>query len=163
MKIISRKEAKAAGLTRFFTSLPCRKGHIAEWHVGGGCVTCNSERKKQWKIENRERVQCADRNWRANNVLRRRENERKHRAKNPEYYRRKEWRAWGYPEPTRPTPDLCECCGNPQTHKAMCLDHCHVTNKFRGWLCDGCNTSIGKLGDNLEGLQRAIEYLKRAE
>jgi hypothetical protein len=43
----------------------------------------------------------------------------------------------------------------------LCLDHNHETGKFRGWLCDNCNTGIGKLGDTVEGLERAIAYLKR--
>lgn len=29
-------------------------------------------------------------------------------------------------------------------------------------LCFDCNTSIGKLGDNIEGLQRALRYLEKA-
>ena len=45
----------------------------------------------------------------------------------------------------------------------MHLDHCHITGKFRGWLCGKCNMGIGALGDSIQGLQRAIEYLKRAE
>ena len=41
------------------------------------------------------------------------------------------------------------------------LDHCHETNQFRGWICRNCNTGIGNLGDNVEGLENAIRYLKR--
>lgn len=40
---ISRSEAIAAGLTRYFTGLPCPKGHICERKVqpsGGACVMC---------------------------------------------------------------------------------------------------------------------------
>ena len=40
------------------------------------------------------------------------------------------------------------------------LDHDHETNLFRGWLCDDCNLGIGKLGDNLEGIMRAVKYFK---
>jgi hypothetical protein len=29
----------------------------------------------------------------------------------------------------------------------------------RGLLCSACNTGIGLLGDNVEGLQRAMNYL----
>ena len=66
------------------------------------------------------------------------------------------------PSPTRLPPEVCECCGGPPNGAgALHLDHDHDTGEFRGWLCMGCNMSIGQLGDNLEGLQRAIEYLKR--
>lgn len=67
----------------------------------------------------------------------------------------------GLPEPTRPEPSLCECCSSaPADSHGMCLDHCHKTGVFRGWLCNMCNQGIGKLGDDLEGLERAIWYLK---
>lgn len=65
--------------------------------------------------------------------------------------------------PTRPEPVLCECCGRPQKRGGLCLDHCHVTGVFRGWLCVSCNLGIGQLGDNLDGLERALAYLKRAD
>lgn len=58
--------------------------------------------------------------------------------------------------PTRPKPKQCECCGK---EKELHLDHDHESGKFRGWLCTNCNTALGKLGDNIEGLLRAIHYL----
>ena len=58
----------------------------------------------------------------------------------------------------RPCPNFCECCGRP--HSNLRYDHDHETGAFRGWLCDNCNTAIGKLGDTVDGLQRAIEYLR---
>lgn len=71
------------------------------------------------------------------------------------------WRRLGMPEPTRPEPQHCECCGRDKGSRALANDHCHVTNVFRGWLCYSCNSAIGKLGDDLAGLFRAVEYLKR--
>ena len=40
------------------------------------------------------------------------------------------------------------------------VDHCHLTEKVRGLLCNHCNTGLGKLGDTIESLERAINYLK---
>jgi hypothetical protein len=37
-EIISRKEAKAAGLTRYFTGKPCKRGHVVERRVDTGIV-----------------------------------------------------------------------------------------------------------------------------
>jgi hypothetical protein len=54
----------------------------------------------------------------------------------------------------------CQVCG---AEKELCYDHCHVTMKFRGILCRRCNRSIGQLGDNSAGLQKALDYLKEAE
>lgn len=39
------------------------------------------------------------------------------------------------------------------------VDHCHITGKVRGLLCHKCNVAIGCLGDNINGLQRAMAYL----
>jgi hypothetical protein len=41
------------------------------------------------------------------------------------------------------------------------IDHNHGTGAVRGALCIGCNTSLGHFGDNEEGLQRAVNYLRR--
>jgi hypothetical protein len=40
------------------------------------------------------------------------------------------------------------------------LDHDHVTGAFRGFICDSCNTGMGKFRDNPDLMQRAIDYLK---
>jgi hypothetical protein len=74
-------------------------------------------------------------------------------------------RAAGLPEPGRPEPNNCECCGrlSSRPRRALALDHCHVTGKFRGWLCTACNLALGKLGDSIEGLERALAYLRRFE
>lgn len=41
MKVISRKEAKALNLKRYFTGKPCKNGHIAVRYTEGNCVECN--------------------------------------------------------------------------------------------------------------------------
>lgn len=56
-----------------------------------------------------------------------------------------------------PKPEYCECCN--KIPLKWCLDHDHSTNKFRGWICEKCNTGLGKLGDNLEGVTNAMNYL----
>jgi Recombination endonuclease VII len=68
----------------------------------------------------------------------------------------------GLPTPTRQKSSLCECCNRPSGKKAFALDHCHVSNQFRGWLCDRCNAGIGMLGDSIDGLMNAVRYLERA-
>ena len=52
----------------------------------------------------------------------------------------------------------CEICGSLIS---LCLDHNHKTGKFRGILCLNCNLSLGKFGDNLEGIERVVSYLKK--
>jgi hypothetical protein len=56
----------------------------------------------------------------------------------------------------------CKICNMvPTGHKkTLCLDHDHITLKVRGLLCDNCNTALGKFKDDVELLQKAINYLK---
>ena len=54
--------------------------------------------------------------------------------------------------------DLCGKTGGPP--RRYHVDHCHETGRIRGVLCAGCNTGLGKLGDNREGLLRALDYLE---
>lgn len=61
--------------------------------------------------------------------------------------------------PPKPIQSICGCCGK-HTEKLV-PDHDDKNNKFRGWICENCNTGIGKLGDDIGGLQIAIDYLKR--
>lgn len=45
MKTISRQDAKHAGLVRYCTGKPCKRGHLAERLVSTcKCVTCNAEK-----------------------------------------------------------------------------------------------------------------------
>jgi len=58
----------------------------------------------------------------------------------------------------------CACCGttDPRGQGAFHVDHCHKTGIIRGLLCHLCNTGIGKLGDDLPGLLKAVEYLEKS-
>ena len=61
-----------------------------------------------------------------------------------------------------PVPEVCDCCGEKpkgRLKKTLCLDHCHETNTFRGWLCDNCNVSISRAGDTLEGVTKIYQYM----
>ncbi len=69
----------------------------------------------------------------------------------------------GIPLATRPEPSACELCGKSSTsERAFHRDYDHDTRAFRGWLCAGCNIGLGMLGDSIEGLERAIAYLRKA-
>jgi protein-arginine kinase activator protein McsA len=68
------------------------------------------------------------------------------------YYVRKKIRA-----ECPPKPESCESCGEKTNH--LHLEHCHETNKFRGWVCEDCNTSIGRAGDNVTGILHILKYM----
>lgn len=122
--------------------------------------------QRKWRAKNPERARAINRK----HALKRRTDEhykeyrrtynRKWRAANPDKVRaagRKHWRnRFGA---VRPCPLMCECCG--KTNRALQMDHDHLLGTFRGWICSGCNTSIGKLGDDIAGVQRALDYLQR--
>ena len=59
----------------------------------------------------------------------------------------------------RPEDSKCQCCGRIDK---LHLDHCHNTGKYRGFTCKNCNVGFGHLGDSVEGLERALQYLKKA-
>lgn len=65
-----------------------------------------------------------------------------------------------HPDTPLPGPN-CDCCGLPFGDKKPTLDHDHKTGKFRGWVHGNCNAALGKLGDNVAGVQKALDYLKR--
>ena len=56
----------------------------------------------------------------------------------------------------------CEGEGGKRA-SAWVVDHCHIENKFRGWLCHKCNRGIGAFADSVEILNRAIEYLRKED
>jgi len=60
----------------------------------------------------------------------------------------------------------CAICKKKETAKhsngnikMLAVDHCHITNKIRGLLCDSCNVGLGKFRDDPELLNRAKRYL----
>lgn len=69
-----------------------------------------------------------------------------------------------------PADNRCEICGrgpeeaNPGGRFArLSLDHCHETNRLRGFLCGPCNSGVGYLGDTPKRLRSALRYLLTAE
>lgn len=62
---------------------------------------------------------------------------------------------------SRPRPDRCEVCERAPSKRALSLDHCHMTGKFRGWLCSSCNTALGHVDDSPELLKKLSSYLER--
>ena len=63
----------------------------------------------------------------------------------------------------------CAICGHPETAinvgtneiQKLAVDHCHITGKVRGLLCQDCNRGISKFHDDIKRLGNAIKYLTR--
>lgn len=56
---------------------------------------------------------------------------------------------------------ICEKGSIPGVTANLVRDHDHETGKARDWLCDSCNTGLGRFKDNIELLEKAINYLKK--
>lgn len=54
---------------------------------------------------------------------------------------------------------LCKICKEPPSSGNLVVDHCHITNKFRGLLCHACNLMLGLSCDNSRILRSAGDYL----
>ena len=62
--MISRKEAKEQGLTRYFSGQTCVHGHTDERLTStGACITCATKYSKKWKIDNRDAKLVADKKY----------------------------------------------------------------------------------------------------
>jgi RNase P subunit RPR2 len=58
---------------------------------------------------------------------------------------------------------ICQKTTIPGVTSRIVLDHNHNTGKIRGWICDSCNTGLGRFKDDISLLERAILYLQREE
>ena len=54
---------------------------------------------------------------------------------------------------------VCAICN--LVPSSLYVDHDHATGSVRGLLCQKCNSGIGFLGDDINGLEKALNYLKR--
>ena len=57
-----------------------------------------------------------------------------------------------------PKHESCDICG--ATDRTLLLDHDHDTKEFRGWLCVKCNTAIGYFHEDINLMNKAINYVK---
>lgn len=57
---------------------------------------------------------------------------------------------------------ICKKTTIPPLTSKVVLNHDHETGIPSGWICDSCNTGLGRFKDDIEILKHAIEYLKEA-
>lgn len=138
-------------------------------------LDCFQSRIKHGKTAIRSRCRdCENAAARKSQARFRKENPELHRARNEAYYERnprarieevyrRRAKEWGYdPDDVlawvRSHGPECDSCG--EINGTLHLDHCHETNDIRGLLCGNCNTGIGQMKDDVDKLQKAIDYLK---
>lgn len=55
----------------------------------------------------------------------------------------------------------CAICNEePKTKRGLHIDHNHKTGKVRGLLCHGCNVALGSFKEDVNTLNKAIEYIR---
>lgn len=123
--------------------------------------------QKRYRELNREKLKQTSRDWAQADL------DRAHRAIYNSYLKKN----FGitvdeYEELLKNQQGLCACCGKKQAENALdgfgkprrfAVDHDHVTGEIRGLLCHSCNVGIGLLGDAIQGLRKAMEYLEAFE
>ena len=107
MKVISRSEAMAQGLPRYFTNTPCKHGHVAERRMSDGCVECSDKHARAWQAANPEKVKAIAAAWAKANPEKVTAKRIAWRAANPERYRANAT-AWARKRAlVASAPDLC--------------------------------------------------------
>ena len=129
---------------------------------------CRTEEARKRYAKYPEKAAARSKKWREKNLEANREHERlkqaEYRKTKPElqalrmarYNERK--RQKQIEIAGRPKPDMCEVC--KEMNLRIVFDHCHVTGKFRGWLCDRCNKVLGLLKDDAKLFIALASYLK---
>ena len=55
---------------------------------------------------------------------------------------------------------ICKKASIPGVTANLVIDHDHETGNARAWICDSCNTGLGRFKDDIELMKEAIKYLK---
>ena len=118
--------------------------------------------RKYWR-KNKKKLSAYRKSWRRKNRKFYLKGVKRYANQNPGYNCRvfvgvKEYQkaVKSYPKDNR-----CQICRRRPKRERLCLDHCHATHKFRGWICRHCNSGIGQLRDSIKLLKRVISYLRR--
>lgn len=72
---------------------------------------------------------------------------------------------WNLTKPADYSSFTCPICEKTSIAgiSKIVLDHCHHTGKVRGWVCESCNTGIGRFDDDPNIVYRAIEWLMKED
>lgn len=139
---MNRKQAIAAGYSTYVSKKTCTiHGHRIRYVSSGNCVDCNHENTFQWKKRN-PHVQ---------------------RGANRRYHLRKKYGIdkERYHDMLIEQEGKCALCHVEFTGEDIVVDHCHKTGVVRGLIHRKCNVGLGHFDDDIELLEKAIDYLRR--
>ncbi len=87
MEVITKSQAKALGLRKYFTGVACKHGHVGERYISGSCIECTALKSKVWysdpikKVNRRLSMREKNRIWRKANPDRVKATKAKHYLK----------------------------------------------------------------------------------
>ena len=130
---------------------------------GGLCQACHRRKRRAENPDVRQRANESVRRAYEKRVGRpvtpRPERTPEERAMRKAESKRAAWRrSKGAPASPERKVGPCEICG--QHAEPLCLDHCHATGAFRGWLCRKCNAGLGHFRDSAVLVRLALAYLE---
>lgn len=127
------------------------------------CKNCRNNQYKKYRLENKDKVKARnDKN---------KEKRKQYYAARKDYHRDLRFqREFGitlerYNEIKDEQNSVCAICQRTEQEatnldKNLAVDHCHTTKKVRGLLCSKCNTAVAMFKEDVETLEKAINYLK---
>jgi hypothetical protein len=124
------------------------------------------ERVKKWRQENKDKCNAYNKKWMD-------KNKESRTQYNKEYYKHNKEKKKHYHLPITINEfykmldnqdGKCWICGklSSESKKSFSVDHNHITGEVRGLLCNSCNLGLGCFKDNIEFLEKAINYLKHS-
>ena len=114
-------------------------------------------KSKRWRIKNPGKQQESTRRWKENNKEYNRDRQRKY---NIGKYGITEEDFDLLLEAQNHQCAICKTNRPTGKWKRFAIDHCHITGKVRGLLCNECNRGMGLLKDSPYLLRAAAQYLE---
>jgi hypothetical protein len=122
----------------------------------------NVERGKQymhdWYVKNKDRIIARSTAYNKLHRVRRLRRYREHYA--AKYRKSKLMKLYGLTSEEFDRLDPIKSCQMCARERPLTYDHDHQTGRVRGRICHSCNLGLGMLGDSIEGIVRAFEYLE---
>jgi len=143
------KKCYSCGIEKPITQFSPTSPYKGQPRFRGDCKECNAANQIRRYHLNPEKSRATARIWKTNNPQKVIDNKR---------WNEYRLRPGDFEKLVQDQDGKCAICGDDL--KFPHIDHCHATGKVRGILCSACNTGLGKLGDSVESLKRAVRYLE---
>lgn len=142
----------------------CPKGHdtfVVGRTKSRTCSECQNSATLKWYKNNFEHSRVYNKKWYADNYEKARIPKRNHSWKKQGIINLdgSPFTVENYKKAFISQEEKCKICKTLKNKltKEFSVDHCHSTGKFRGLLCQGCNTKVGLLENKL--FDKVREYL----